>query len=395
MSGRRFTPAGLTRLGSVMERDAGPGGVPGLAWLVARGGDTHAGTAGSDEPGGGQPIERDTIFRIASMTKPVTAVAAMILVEECRLRLDEPVDELLPELANRQVLRNPEGPLAETVPAHRPITLRDLLTFRLGLGMDFANWDRPQPVLERIAELGVGSGPPRPQEPPAPDEWMRRLGTLPLSYQPGERWLYHIGSEVTGVLVARAAGQPFDDFLRERIFDPLGMSDTGFFVPPDRLDRFGPCWTTNPETGALDEYDPAAGQWSTSPAFPSGGGGLVSTVDDYAAFGELLLAGGTARGERILSPASVAAMVAAQVETGPDPDGGLGWGFGVGVQLRRTGVGRSPGSYGWDGGLGSSWANDPVEGLTGVLLTNRAFTSPMPPAVVQDFWTCAYTALEE
>jgi CubicO group peptidase (beta-lactamase class C family) len=293
------------------------------------------------------------------------------------------------------VLRDPEGPITETVPAHRPITLRDLLTFRLGLGMDFANFDRPQPVLERIAELGVGSGPPRPQEPPAPDEWMRRLGTLPLSYQPGERWLYHIGSEVTGVLVARAAGQPLAEFLGERIFEPLGMSDTGFFVPPDRLDRFGPCWTTKPDTGTIDEYDPASGQWSTPPPFPSGGGGLVSTVDDYAAFADLLLGEGRARGQRIVSPASVAAMVTAHVETGPDPAAGLGWGFGVGVQLRRTGVVRSQGSYGWDGGLGSSWVNDPVEGLTGVLLTNRTFSSPVPPPVVQDFWTCAYTALDQ
>jgi CubicO group peptidase (beta-lactamase class C family) len=394
MSGRGFTPEGLDRLTRVMEGHTGAGEVPGLAWLVARGGETHAGVAGSAEPGGGRAVERDTIFRIASMTKPVTAAAAMILVEECRLRLDDPVDELLPELADRQVLRNPEGSLTDTVPAHRPITLRDLLTFRLGLGMDFTNFDRPQPVLERIVELGVGSGPPRPQEPPAPDEWMRRLGTVPLAYQPGERWLYHIGSEVTGVLVARAAGQPFADFLRERIFDPLGMSDTGFFVPPDRLDRFGPCWTTNYETGTIVEYDPAAGQWSTAPPFPSGGGGLVSTVDDYAAFAELLLGEGRARGQRMLSPASVAAMVTAHVGTAPDPDAGLGWGFGVSVQLHRTGVARSPGSYGWDGGLGSSWVNDPVEGLTGVLLTNRTFSSPVPPPVVQDFWTCTYTALD-
>jgi CubicO group peptidase (beta-lactamase class C family) len=387
-----FTKAGLARLGEVMDRHVATGGVPGLAWAVARGDDVHVGAAGSSEPRGGTPVADDTIFRIASMTKPVTAVAALMLVEECRLRLDDPVDELLPELADRRVLQNPEGPLEETVPAQRAITLRDLLTFRLGLGLDFERWDRPQPVLARSAELGLGAGPPAPQGVPEPDEWMRRIGTLPLSYQPGERWLYHVGSEVTGVLVARAAGQPFEDFLRERIFEPLQMTDTGFFVPPGKLDRFGPCWFT--DAGADAMYDPTDGQWSTPPAFPSGGGGLVSTAADFLAFGQMLLSGGTAGGHRLLSRASIDAMVTPHVTVGPSPGGDVGWGFGVGVQLRRTGPARSVGTYGWDGGLGSSWANDPVEGLVGVLLTNQMFTSPAAPPVVQDFWTCVASALD-
>ena len=179
------------------------------------------------------------------MTKPVTAVAALLLVEECRLRLDDPVDDLLPELADRRVLADPAGPLTETVPAVRPITLRDVLTFRLGLGMDFAA-SHPQPILAAMAELGVGAGPPAPGHLPPPDEWIARLGTLPLAHQPGERWLYHTGAEVLGVLVSRAAGQPLEAFMQERIFDPLGMRDTGFSVPPAALDRFGACYGPDP-----------------------------------------------------------------------------------------------------------------------------------------------------
>ena len=200
------------------------------------------------------------------------------------LRLDDPVDAFLPELADRRVLRDPAGPLDDTVPAARPISVRDVLTFRLGLGMDMEHWDRPQPVLERAAELGLGAGPPAPQQAPATEEWIRRLGSLPLSYQPGERWLYHVGADVAGVLVERAAGRPFPDVLRERIFEPLGMTDTAFHVPPAKLDRFGPLTAVDPASGALGTYDPADGQWSTPPAFPGGGAGLVSTVDDYLAF---------------------------------------------------------------------------------------------------------------
>src|SRR5207248_1607075 len=176
----------------------------------------------------------------------------------------------------------------DTVPADRPITVRDVLTFRLGLGMDFsAPW--PQPLLDAMAALGLGSGPPEPQTPPPPDEWMRRLSTLPLLYQPGERWLYNTGSDVLGVLVARAAGQPLEVFLQERVFEPLGMVDTGFAT--SQTDRLGSCYGKDPATGEPAAFDPPDGQWSKPPAFPSGAGGLVSTVDDFHAFGRMLLSG--------------------------------------------------------------------------------------------------------
>jgi CubicO group peptidase (beta-lactamase class C family) len=330
-------------------------------------------------------------------------VAALQLVEDCVLRLDDPVDPWLPELADRRVMRDPRGSTEDVEPARRAITLRDLLTFRLGVGFDFAAGS-PQPLMARMADLEVGPGPPAPGSGPGPDEWMRRLGTLPLERQPGERWLYHTGSEVLGVLLARASGLALDELLAERIFGPLGMVDTGFHVPAGSLDRFGACHFTDPGTGERSVFDARDGQWSSPPAFPSAGGGLVSTVGDFLRFARMLLAGGIAGGAdgaegRILSRSAVAAMTIDQLTAeqraagGPAPDGSVGWGFGVGVQVVRTGPSRSVGSYGWDGGLGSTWANDPTEDLVGVLLTNEMWTSPVPPPVCTDFWTCAYAAL--
>ena len=370
----------------------------GLAWLAARDNDIAFGASGVLTRGEEAPVRRDSLFRIASMTKPIVAVGALILVEQCRLRLEDPVDDMLPELADRRVLVDPRGPMdGETVPATRPITVADVLSFRLGWGLDFeAPW--PQPLFEAMAELGIGGGPPQPQVPPDPDEWIRRLATLPLLYQPGERWLYDTGSDVLGVLIARAAGQPLDMFLQERVFDPLGMVDTAFATP--HLDRLGTTYTIDPASGERMVYDPPGGQWSKPPAFPSGGGGLVSTVDDYHRFARMLLAGGRLPdGSRLLSRPSVEAMTSDHIGAGPgvpgpSPDGSQGWGFGVAVQVRRTLPTSPVGSYGWAGGLGSSWANDPGERLVGVVLTTDMFTGAYPPpAVIHDFWTGLYAAL--
>jgi CubicO group peptidase (beta-lactamase class C family) len=396
-----FNPERLQALRDVMADHVRHDTVGGVAWLAARGDDLEVGVAGTLTRGQPEPVRPDSIFRIASMTKPIVAVGALLLIEDCRLRLEEPVDGLLPELADRRVLVDPTGPMdGDTVPAHRPITVRDVLTFRLGLGMDFAApW--PQPLLEAMNELGMGSGPPEPQVPPEPDEWMRRLATLPLLYQPGERWLYHTGSDVLGVLIARAADQPLDVFLEERVLGPLGMVDTGFATP--NVDRLGSCYTQDPATGDRVVYDAPGGQWAKPPAFPSGGGGLVSTLDDMSAFGAMLLAGGRLPdGSQLLSRASVEAMTTDHIgaadgtASGPSPDGSLGWGFGVGVQVRRTGLARTVGSYGWDGGLGTSWANDPTERLVGIVLTTDMFTSAYPPpASIQDFWTGVYAAVTD
>jgi len=396
----RFDHAVLGRLDEVMAAHVEHDDVGGVAWLADCGDDVEVGVRGVVTRGEPDPVRRDSIFRVASMTKPIVAVAALLLVEECTIRLDDPVDALLPELADRQVLVDGRGPIdGDTVPARRPITLHDVLTFRLGLGMDFAGpW--PQPLIAAMGELELGSGAPEPQLPPAPDEWMHRLSTLPLLYHPGERWLYNTGADVLGVLVARAAGKPLDEVLRERVFDPLGMGDTGF-VTTD-TDRLGSCYTTDPETGERSVFDAATGQWAKAPAFPSGAGGLVSTLDDMHAFGRMLLAGGRASdGSRLASRASVEAMTTDQIGAtrgacGPSPDGSQGWGFGVGVQVRRVGLGPTVGSYGWAGGLGTSWGNDPDHDLVGVVLTTDAFVSAFPPpAVIQDFWTSAYAALDE
>jgi CubicO group peptidase (beta-lactamase class C family) len=389
-----FSKTRLDRVRDVVAGYVERGEVPGVVTLLSRGGSTYVESAGE--------VEQDTIFRIASMSKPVTAVAAMILVEECVLRLDDPVDELLPELANRQVLTRVDAPLDSTVPAARPITVRDLLTFTLGLGFGAGMWgpSGSVPIMDALDTLG---GMPAPDSLPPVDEWMRQVGELPLVYQPGERWLYNIGSDIAGVLIARASGQAFGDFLRERIFEPLGMNDTGFFVPAASLGRLSTQYTVDPATGALVVYDPPEGQWSRPPAFPSGAGGLVSTIGDYAAFAAMLLGGGAYRGTRILSRASVSLMTSDQLTDAQKAVSGLmpgdfddmGWGFGVSVTTRRTSLYHSPGTYGWSGGLGTTWHNDPAEDLTMILLTQRAFTSPVPPPITGDFWTAAYQALDD
>src|ERR1700744_6402858 len=244
--------------------------------------------------GSGTPMAADTICRTGSMTKPVVAAGAMTLVEDCTLRLDDPVDEFLPELADMTVLADPNGPLEETVPAQRPVTLRDLLTFTLGTGIVVA-----EPGTVPIADaLNTVQG----DEPlPAPDEWIRRLGELPLVHQPGERWMYHTAANVPGGLMARATGMSFGDALRERICEPLGMKDTGFSVAAQNIGRLATAYQRDDATGEIVVEDGPHGSWSRPQAFEDGGGGLVSTASDSLAFASALLAGGTGHGERVLS----------------------------------------------------------------------------------------------
>jgi CubicO group peptidase (beta-lactamase class C family) len=393
----------LKRLHHVMTGYVERGEVPGLVTLVARRGEGHVGAIGAMAAGSEELMRRDTIFRISSMTKPVTAAAAMILIEECAIRLDEPVNRLLPELADRQVLRQPDADLDDTVPAYRPITVRDLLTFTMGLGI-VAAAPGTVPIADALTELELGQGMPSPQTPPVPDEWIRRLGRLPLMYQPGERWMYNTGSDVLGVLIERAAGQPFETFLKERIFDPLGMTDTGFGVPWEHIGRLATSYVIDPSSGAAVIYDePNEGQWSRLPSFPSGGGGLVSTVDDFLAFADMLRGKGVSRGERILSRPSVEFMTSDQLTPEQKAASGLvpgffrvhGWGFGVAVVTERTEVAKSVGTYGWDGGMGTSWYNDPAEDLTMILMTQQAWASPIPPRLFQDFWTATYQAIAD
>lgn len=401
-----MTTGGLskTRLGrmhDVMARHVEEGRAPGVITLLCRRGEVHVDAIGHKALGG-EPLRRDTLFRITSMTKPVTAVAALMLVEECRLRLDEPVDRWLPELANRRVLKRLAASLDDTVPANRPITVRDLLTFRMGFGLVMPP-SGALPIEKAIQELGLSLGPPKPATQHAPDEWMRRLGTLPLMHQPGERWMYNTGSHVLGVLIARASGQSLEAFFRERIFEPLGMKDTHFTVPADKLGRLATSYMPDARTGALELHDGVEdSQWSRPPAFPDGAAGLVSTADDYLAFARMLLGHGKLGSIRILSRPMVEAMTTDQltpeqkVASGIVPEGwgDFGWGFGVSIVTHRDGVSAVPGRYGWDGGYGTAWANDPDEEMVSILMSHRA-GFPTHNPVYQDFWTLAYSAIDD
>jgi CubicO group peptidase (beta-lactamase class C family) len=391
----------LERMHDVLAAHVERGVAPGVVALVHRRGETHVDPIGFTAVGGSTPMKRDTIFRVASMTKPVTAVAAMILVEECVLRLHDPVDGLLPELANPKVLLDHEGPLEDAVPANRAITLHDLLTFRLGTGMFFTSPESP--YMRKLAEIGALPGPPRPQTAPPPDEFLERVTEVPLVFQPGEKWLYNTGADVLGVLIERATGSTLEAFMRERIFEPLGMVDTSFFVPAEKRARFTTCYTTNPETGALEVFDEVDGQWSSLPAFCSGAGGLASTVDDFCTFGRMLLDGGTSRGTRILSRGTVETMTTDQLtpenkagaSISPEFFDSHGWGFGMSVVTKLVDPAEPVGTYGWDGGLGTLFKCTPSEDVITCLLTQAAWSSPQYPDIARDFWTTAYASIDD
>jgi CubicO group peptidase (beta-lactamase class C family) len=401
-----FTEAGLRRLRDVLAGHVDSGRIPGLVALLSRGDETHVEAIGTMRHDGGASMQRDTIFRMASTSKPVAVSAAMVLLDECRLRLDDPVELWLPELADRQVLKRLDGPLDDVVPAKRPITVRDVLTSTFGLGMDMTVLGTP--IMGAVFEQGITPNLPEPM--PEQDEWMRRLGTLPLMHQPGEHWQYQISSDLLGVLVSRVAGQSYEEFLRERVFGPLGMKDTGFHVPADQLHRLPPLYAPDPETGEFHVWDEAeGGRHSTPPAFQGGGGGLNSTVDDYHAYFRMLLNNGLHGTERILSRPAVELMTTnrltaeqlvareamgrdnVHISFGQGQHGG--WGFGMAVRTYR-GDYAPIGQFGWDGGSGASSYADPNNQLVGILLTQVGASTPDSTRLLHDFWTTAYQALD-
>jgi len=375
--------------------------VPGLVALISHHDDVHIETIGALSIDYVETMQRDTIFRIASLSKLITAVAAMILVEDCRLRLDESIEPWLPELANRRVLKSIASQPDDTVPAKRAITVRDLLTYRMGVGSVMAMPDT-YPIQKLIREYRIGcDGPPRPAYAPGTEIWLRNLSALPWIAQPGERWMYHVSAEVLGVLIARVSGQSLGAFLRERIFDPLGMKDTAFNVPSEKIDRLSSCYSFDYQTNSLKVYDEAANSaWLPEPPFESAGGGLVSTIDDYFAFCRMMLNKGMHGREQILSRATVELMTSDQLT--PEQRAGaeifLGdfssWGFGMAVDIQRREIFHSPGRFGWTGGLGTTAYTDPANGMIGILFTQRMMDSPEPPKVFMDFWTLAYGAME-
>jgi CubicO group peptidase (beta-lactamase class C family) len=372
------------------------GEFPGIVTLVARGDEIQVDTIGTTAFGGDVPMRRDTIFRMASMTKPVLAAAAMILVEDGLIDLEEPIHRLLPELAGQRVLARIDGPLDETVPAVRPVTIDDLLTFRLGFGMlTEPSFDPPFPIVEAAQALRLVLGAPDPRTPHDPDEWIRRFATLPLMYQPGERWLYNTGTLVLGVLLARAAGQPLGDVLRERLFDPLGMAETGFWLPAERATQLPFHYATDSDTHELTDRTSTTPPevWSRPPVFPSGSAGLVSTADEFHAFARMLLRRGMHGDTRLLSEQSVELMTTNRLTPKQIATAGLlqnvGWGLGMAVTVAPEPPAAVPGQYGWSGGYGTDWFNDPHEGLIAIALTQ--VSDFMWSGAMQEFRELAYT----
>jgi CubicO group peptidase (beta-lactamase class C family) len=385
--GEGLTADGLARLHAVAQQQVDDARLPGLVALVARGGQVHVEALGQLAVGGA-PMTRDSLFRIASTTKPITAAATLTLVDQGVIALDEPVDRLLPELSGRQVLRRMDGPLDDTTPAVRAITVRDLLTFTFGFGaaVEMFLTDTPWPVMEATNALRLGTlGPPDPATQPDPDTWIAGLGTLPLLAQPGERWLYNTGASVLGVLIARAAGLSYPEFLRSRIFEPLGMRDTAFFTAD--TGRLATSYRGSP--GGLVVWDPPDGAWSRPPAFADGAAGLVSTVDDLLAFARMLLRGG----EPLLSADSVRAMTSDQLTPEQKANGGLGPDFFTGRSWGFCQAVLANGSYGWDGGLGTSWLVDPGRDLVVIMLTQLMFEGGQTPQAHEDIRAAAYAAL--
>jgi CubicO group peptidase (beta-lactamase class C family) len=383
-----FTKAGLNRFHDLAASHVGPTQVPGLVALVARSDTVHVEALG-EMTIGGPPIGRDAVFRIASTTKPITAAATLALVHEGLLALDEPVGRLLPELADPVVLARPDGALDDTHPAARPITVRDLLTFTFGFGMalDMFLGSAPWPIVTAMAAKRLAAfGPPDPTIPHTPDTWIAALGSLPLVAQPGERWLYNTGTQVLGVLLSRAAGMPFDDVVRTRITEPLGMSDTAFWAAD--ATRLPTEYRLAPD--GLIVHDPPQGAWATRPSFPDGSAGLASTVDDLLAFARMLLAGGGT----VLPPELVRAMTSDQLTEAQRSHGGLGPGF---FDTRSWGFGQAvypDGSYGWDGGFGSTWRVDPRRDLVTIILAQRMWETSSPPALHRDLLAAAVAAIE-
>jgi CubicO group peptidase (beta-lactamase class C family) len=371
------------RLEEIVETAVARGDAPGVVAAVGRGGEGYVAAAGVMAVGG-PPMRPDTLFRIASITKPVTAAVVLSLAEDGLLGLEEPVDRLLPELADRRVLRRPDGPLTDTIEAERAVTTRDLLTFTWGFGMQGAMFMAPEPwpIVSAVAERELSSfGPPQPDTTPEPDTFMARLGELPLLAQPGERWLYSAGSQVLGVLAARAAGVPFEDVMRERVLAPLGMDDTAFYA--NDTSRLATAYEN--VNGELTVRDRPDGQWSRPPRFPDGAAGLVSTAEDLLRFGRMLLLPG---GNPVLTAGTVAEMTSdqltpaqlARVWPGFSFLGDRGWGYGVSV---------TEWGYSWEGGSGTAWANVPGRDLTVVVLTQRAIDETGLPAVCDDVLAAA------
>jgi len=322
-------------------------------------------------------LSPDAVFRIASLTKPITAAALVMLMDEHGVALSDPVARWLPELADPQILISLGGELDQTVPARREITVEDVLTSRMGTGIVPAA-PGSTPIQREIERLQiVGFGPPDPSTPMGQDEWIGRLGALPLLAQPGDRWFYSVSSNVQGVLASRLAGAPLSQVLQERIFAPLGMNDTGFHVRSEQASRFTPAYSSD----LTLSDDPAHSPWGEPPVFEGGEGGLVSTAADYMAFVRMLHAGGDTSKGRMIDEAWIRRMFSDHLTDEQRADAayfldGRGWGYGLSVDVDRTAAEAMTGQVGWAGGLGTSWLSNLQDQTAVVVLCARALDDP-------------------
>jgi CubicO group peptidase (beta-lactamase class C family) len=323
-------------------------------------------------------MRRDTIFRIASMTKPVTSLLALMLMEEGKLGLDDPITRWIPEFADMQVLADPAGPVSQTSPAPREITVEDLMTHRSGIAYGFTS----APALSRAYNERLGAL----TSALSADEWLAALASLPLTYPPGERFHYGHSTDVLGFLLARIEGQSLGEVLKARVLDPLGMGDTAFAVPPQKRGRLAALYRALPGGGLKDVSPPVSDIPPAPGAFESGGGGLFSTVDDYLTFARLLLGRGEVDGVRLVGPETVDLMTANRLTAKQRAVPAFGmpfWasqGFGLGVSVitdsekhQLMGAGAA-GAFGWPGAYGTWWQGDPASDVIAIYLIQDAMS---------------------
>ncbi|GER92181.1 hypothetical protein KDW_63430 [Dictyobacter vulcani] len=405
-----FSQERLGRLSKVLQGFVERGELAGIVALIHRHGEeAHIETAGWQDKEAEIPMKRDTIFRIASMTKPIVAAAALTLVEEGKIRLYDPLDAWLPELAKQMVMRDPGGSPDDVYPSPRSITLHDLLTYCIGIG-----WGNSS-LRPRIFALTAGPVADALQIPNLEhlgyDEWLARIGEFPLVYEPGERWMYQVSSEILGILISRIAGKSLETFLFECLFNPLGMVDTSFSVAPEKRNRLATLYAPGPDGGLTVRDHASSTNWAEPPIFQSAASGLVSTIDDFQRFGRMLLNQGELDGVRILSRKTVEAMTTDYLtpEQHTHPFGNFdrcdadrsnmwtnwGFGYGVAVRNRRIGLGPGVGSFFWPGAFGTTWIADPQEQLVATLLPQFVGVNPFYTQVGEDFLAMTYQAIAD
>lgn len=350
------------------------GELSGVVTLTSQGGEIiQAETIGWRDLETRSPMQPDTLFRIASMTKPITSVAALMLIEQGKMALEDPISRWVPELADPRVLRDPAGPLDDTVPARRAITVEDLLTHRSGIAYAFFS----EGPLKTAYESTLGDPA---MNRSTPDEWLAALGTLPLAYQPGDRFHYGHSTDVLGFLIGRVEGRPLRQVLQERIFAPLGMVDTDFWLPHDKRGRLAGLYGYDAEAGRLAKVEPE--MYDAPPGYTPGGGGLISSAPDYHRFARMLLGQGELDGVRLLRPDSVALMRTNRLTDAQRqvPFAGMPlWqtsGFGLGLAICEDPTGNpyacgAPGSMTWPGIFGTWWQADPVHDVVMIYLVQH------------------------